>query len=533
VGDPGHTTDHNHIVDDLTVLRNAQTDWLNVVTQYSADPTGVTDSTTAVQNAITAAVSASTAVYLPAGTYLISSALSVTGSIRLTGDGTASILKSTASGIFDFGNIFIIGLEFDHFAVDCTGGHIFTNFNLHRSYMHHLALTQRSGGFAIATLGASGTGLSAFTFEDTQQYVYCDPTSGVRSVAAWSLFDGSGSGKNLDVINFSRVRSINQINNSKLDSTQFIFDIACTVAGAGGLADRITFMSCDFAQTLGGAIRCRSVQGLEIHQAGTGNIYNQAGSQIGNSMIFIGQYSGAAVSQGPIVSGYTRENSGTQTWGTFSDIEFDGATTQPTVIGPVGTGAATNPAIKINVNSCTSAAIINAPSNVSVGSPTTDTIIIGNGAVSIGGTALAKTPAAAATFTPAAPTGTTSLTRVMMGLGSTCKYTPASTGKVLVMITANPYVLTGAVFLLISALFGTGTAPANAAAETGTAIGANPANTRPASTGTNVPSMFAVSVVLTGLTAGTQYWFDLSLATSNAADQANLENVCMSFAELP
>lgn len=73
------------------------TDWLNVVTQYSADPTGTNDSTTAIQNAITAAQNLSNGgskggvVYFPAGKYKISSALSITSeSITLLGDGGGS-----------------------------------------------------------------------------------------------------------------------------------------------------------------------------------------------------------------------------------------------------------------------------------------------------------------------------------------------------------------------------------------------------------------------------------------------------------
>jgi hypothetical protein len=160
-GDTGHTTDHNHIVDDLTLINDAvpvvsggltgatgatryvgatasgapasgtfavgdfavdqtgktwvcttagspgtwtqtgggslanTTDWINVTeAPYSADPTGSTDSTTAIQDAINAAQSLSSGgskgavVYFPAGAYKISSALSVTSeNITLRGDG--------------------------------------------------------------------------------------------------------------------------------------------------------------------------------------------------------------------------------------------------------------------------------------------------------------------------------------------------------------------------------------------------------------------------------------------------------------
>ncbi|HXL92958.1 MAG TPA: choice-of-anchor D domain-containing protein, partial [Streptosporangiaceae bacterium] len=53
---------------------------------YDADPTGTTDSTTAIQDAINAAEAAGTGVYLPQGTYLVSSQLNV-NDVTVTGAG--------------------------------------------------------------------------------------------------------------------------------------------------------------------------------------------------------------------------------------------------------------------------------------------------------------------------------------------------------------------------------------------------------------------------------------------------------------
>jgi hypothetical protein len=53
---------------------------------YDADPTGTTDSTTAIQDAINAAEAAGTGVYLPQGTYLISAPLNV-NDVTVTGAG--------------------------------------------------------------------------------------------------------------------------------------------------------------------------------------------------------------------------------------------------------------------------------------------------------------------------------------------------------------------------------------------------------------------------------------------------------------
>lgn len=82
---------------------DAPVDWLNVVTQYSADPTGSADSTTAIQNAIAAAVSAGGGVvYLPAGTYKIAGNISqaVTNTpVYIIGDGRwCTFLNFTGTG---------------------------------------------------------------------------------------------------------------------------------------------------------------------------------------------------------------------------------------------------------------------------------------------------------------------------------------------------------------------------------------------------------------------------------------------------
>ena len=73
------------------------TDWINVVNEYGADPTGQSDSTTAIQAALTAGLGKT--VYIPAGTYLISSTLNPpvsSGSIQgitIRGAGWGTVLQ--------------------------------------------------------------------------------------------------------------------------------------------------------------------------------------------------------------------------------------------------------------------------------------------------------------------------------------------------------------------------------------------------------------------------------------------------------
>ncbi|MDR8401749.1 glycoside hydrolase family 55 protein [Paraburkholderia sp. USG1] len=61
---------------------------------YNADPTGKTDSTNAIQNALTVAAQNGSSVTIPAGTFVYSNVINVNG-IALSGVGKTSILKAT------------------------------------------------------------------------------------------------------------------------------------------------------------------------------------------------------------------------------------------------------------------------------------------------------------------------------------------------------------------------------------------------------------------------------------------------------
>ena len=141
------------------------------------------------------------------------------------------------------------------------------------------------------------------------------------------------------------------------------------------------------------------------------------------------------------------------------------------------------------------------------------------------------TPAAPASFTPANPASTTSVSAVMMGLGSTCLFTPASTGNVLVTVAGTQGIATGTpIAVLIGGRYGTGSAPAHGAAASGTRFGwsadvAFGPNAATAYTG------FAVTDAITGLAPGTAYWFDLAV-TSDGTNTAQLRGVTMTLAEV-
>ncbi len=122
----------------------------------------------------------------------------------------------------------------------------------------------------------------------------------------------------------------------------------------------------------------------------------------------------------------------------------------------------------------------------------------------------------ATSFTPADPAGTTSATQVMMGFGADATpvlVTPLKSSRLRVSISgqlASSGLNDGATVQL---RYGTGTAPANAAAASGTQFGASQTMTALVAA---QRSGFSISGVISGLIPGTVYWVDASLLAVTA-----------------
>lgn len=143
-----------------------------------------------------------------------------------------------------------------------------------------------------------------------------------------------------------------------------------------------------------------------------------------------------------------------------------------------------------------------------------------------------KLPAASASFKPTNPTGTASTTEVMMGMGSTIAFTPNSSGKVIVTVCCIVNISAGAANQVqVGGRFGTGTAPANAAAVTGTVFGpTSDPNIRVNNVSASVGTPYTVTDRLS-LTAGTAYWFDLAVAAQVGTNTNGVINVVAVIAE--
>jgi hypothetical protein len=128
--------------------------------------------------------------------------------------------------------------------------------------------------------------------------------------------------------------------------------------------------------------------------------------------------------------------------------------------------------------------------------------------------------------TPADPTGTTSTAGVMMGLAGAI--TPQYTGRALIVLTGNVANSTLMDGINVQLRYGTGSAPANGGAATGTAIGAlNKTTSAVNAQKTGV----ALQAIVTGLTLATAIWIDVTLAAVTGGT-VTLTNVSLSALEI-
>lgn len=132
---------------------------------------------------------------------------------------------------------------------------------------------------------------------------------------------------------------------------------------------------------------------------------------------------------------------------------------------------------------------------------------------------------------PSDPTGTTNTTGLMMGMAGAI--TPRMTGRILITISGDISNDTADDGAKVQARYGTGTAPTNAAALTGTTCGglvvAN--STVPGAGTLAMRDPFSVQCIATGLTVGTAYWIDAGLAAITGGT-ATIKNVSITAFEL-
>jgi hypothetical protein len=133
-------------------------------------------------------------------------------------------------------------------------------------------------------------------------------------------------------------------------------------------------------------------------------------------------------------------------------------------------------------------------------------------------------------FLPADPTTTTSTAGVMMGLGSTVSFTPTRTGKIMIILSGDTDNATNGCGVNIQMRYGTGAAPANGAALTGTTVGTL---IRMVNQNSNEIFPFTLNGIVSGLSVSTAIWVDISLASTGAGtNTARVRDIMVTIIEI-
>jgi hypothetical protein len=136
-------------------------------------------------------------------------------------------------------------------------------------------------------------------------------------------------------------------------------------------------------------------------------------------------------------------------------------------------------------------------------------------------------------LTPANPTNLTSTNYTMFGLGSTLKITPLKSGKVKFSISFFPSAVGIASAMNNYKLaYGSGAAPINGAAATGTVVGGVYTGGG-AVAAASTPAPIVREIIVTGLTPGTQYWFDIQGQKASGYTSMGMATIESNITELP
>ena len=366
---PGVSVVHGPAAGDL--YQGAQ-GWLNVLSAvYGADPSGVNDSTAAIQAAINALPGGGGTVYLPLGTYKTSSPLVPVPNLRLTADGWGSTtITNAASDLFAMGGGTLLeNLEIDHLQLVSTagGGDIFQGANVARMSLHHCYLIQHNATAAIWNAAGpwfesganAATEMNECAFYENKEFIY--GTS--RTVEAWAL------GCSAPNINNNSWHD-NRLWNEGPDLAQYYFHLAYTGSGTTGIRNN-QFANFTCEVPAGGYFLFESACATLLSQCFAWDLVSNVW---GNHLFQFREYSGAGA--GCIGTRITQcgRNGGSSTGGN-NDIYLDANCSLTTIeqYAAYAGGAA----VTINLNGSATVAMINC--TVAPANPGADTLIMGNG----------------------------------------------------------------------------------------------------------------------------------------------------------
>ena len=518
-GDPNHILYHNNISDVLTAM-NAGSSVLNTAFAGGADPTGVADSTAAFQAAINALPAAGGIVHVPAGTYRCDTGLlTVRTGLHLAGDGySCTTINATAGGAYLFNldppgystTVHVEDLQITGLTINCTGMDIFWGANIVRSKITGNNLVQNSAGFAVMNV-SQATGTNGVTYIAECEFSNKEMIGGAtRTIEAWHL-DCSGTGLRCND-NWWHGGGNKIWSSNGGDTSHYWLKLTGDASGSqGSRNNRFSKMVFELPSGTGGLIHLQNSTGDVIEDVTSEDL---GSNTVGNPLILLDTNTTGGCA-GITIRNYSRRG-GTGISNAVPDIKLDSSAAQITIDSPsLYSGGHV---LTMDLGSATNVILAGAwPSSYTL--------------LNAANTSPVPLPRTAGTaFQPSNPGGTTSATLVMMGTGSTCAYTPVGSGKLLINVTGSMQQATAVSNNNMGCRYGTGTAPVNGAAVTGTRFGAaGDPGFRPSGVGAGIG--FAFTDIVTGLTPGTAYWFDVAVSSGNA-NSVTVTQISMTIMEL-
>jgi hypothetical protein len=248
---------------------------------YSADNTGATDATTAIQSAINAAAS-NDVVYLPAGVYKLNSQLTLDKSyVTLRGAGSNSVLFGAGSGL--------VVLKVGHDPIEATSYRIFTVTNGATKGSTNLWLTSIQNGFGDTIKAGDALRISTVTRNTGSDTFPIISVAGFDRIIHQLIVIHSRSGNTVsitaplvwDFTNSPMLQEVDTINQPRRMVGLESFAMTMTNAGASGSSGYMIQADClrdswftnlnlgfanNYQLSLSTAVNCE-VTGNTIHDA--------------------------------------------------------------------------------------------------------------------------------------------------------------------------------------------------------------------------------------------------------------------------
>lgn len=554
VGDPLHTAEHNNLVDILSALFGSKFNVLNTGYAGGADPSGLSDSSAAIQAAMNAVPSGGV-LYVPPGVYSISATLQ---SDNLSGSsvprmiigpnfaamyGNARAQNQPATATFKVANAANLNAVFSDTAYSGVAGN-----------------PAPSSGMALVGLDidcngsnqSAGNGHGIAMITQASVVTYCrirnSRGDGIRltdtSAAGNTTTGGSVAALNENKVLWNDVGSHGQYgiyiaSAGSLGTDGFLRDniVDGAFANTAGFAAIAIDLTADW-KVRDNHVYAQQGDGYHLYRASGGTLIDgNFADNFGGASVNATTYYGFRIQPTQFGTPHITNNTASAKEalgagaGTFVyyDIENFSTNQNCEVYFPAGSNSArqisvgTGTPVPYKFASTGSGSLavrgVTSPLTFTQGATPSPAAVAAN----VSGTVtFPDFNGPTARSTPALSASTASTTLVMAGYA--IAFTPKATGNVRFLASGNAATQTAQANVGLGVRFGTGTAPVAGAAVTGTVVGVDQ-TVRPATFTTGVLAGFAVIGEVTGLTPGTAYWFDFAYDTSAGADVAQIGNI--------